>query len=184
MNYQFPIKVLKKNQGLIDLSFLLVIIGSLGVLLFYISMAPSKNSSLELQTFWFIKGVPLWVKKVLLYGLLIFTTGIMIGYLNRRAKRGLMYISGDGIVIEFKKNPEYFSFGHLKEIEIVTGLRYFWNGASKMTLVLKTRKDNIIRLKILFEITVEEMAKYLEPAALKDVEVTIDTDDPYSYRSK
>lgn len=179
MNNEFPIKLITRNSTIKDIGLAFFVAALVAFFIFYLSMSPSCGSSAELKVFWFIEGVPLWVKEFSLYGLLFFLAFLVVEFLNRKRKKGLLVINNDEIVVSAGKKITRLEYNQLKEIAIVTGMSYLRNGSTNMKVILKTKKDTIIRVKLLFDVMIEEIVECLNIAVSKDIKVIIEPVDPY-----
>jgi len=96
MEKEFPVKLITKNKALNEIAMAFLFIALIGLGVFYLSMSPSENSSVELKAFWFIEGVPLWVKKAALYGIIALIFGLTILFLSRNMQYGTLVYGGRG----------------------------------------------------------------------------------------
>ena len=180
MTTNFPIKFLTKNKWLNDLALALFAVGIIGVGLFYLSMSPSDNSSPELQAFWFIEGVPLWVKEVAFYSLIVLILAFIIFILNSKGRRGEVTFDLNNTTITLAKKVIIIENNEIEEITVASKPAFFPRGETEMFIIFfRIKKFKVIRLKLLYSILIDELMETLKIIESNNVKVGLTWGDPY-----
>ncbi|MBS1920350.1 MAG: hypothetical protein JST17_08860 [Bacteroidetes bacterium] len=175
MEKEFRIKlVTKRSHWLKEFALGLFVASFIALLIFYVSMTPSKNSSLELQVLWFIGGVPLWVKRLVLWGIVFLGFAIIFEIINQRSKSGFLNIKENSIEIFTKIKSLRFLFDEIKEIAFVSPF-----GSNKYKIFFKLKGDKTITIKLSDYSMVDEFTSSLSPHLNREVKVITDISDPY-----
>jgi hypothetical protein len=176
----FPIKFLTKNNRLNDLALALFAVGIIGVGLFYLSMSPSDNSSPELQAFWFIEGVPLWVKQVAFYSLIILIISFIIFLANSKGRIGEVTFDLNNTTITLVKKVVIIENKEIEEITVASKPAFFPRGETEMFIIFfRIKKSKIIKLKLLYSILIDELMETLKIIESNNVKVGLSYGDPY-----
>lgn len=140
----------------------------------FFSMYPSKDSSLEMRTAYYILVVPKWVTDVFVLGIY----GIMIYYFLRkiflRKINGEIFLSDNSI--SFRSSKINFAI----EIETLKSIHFVPKKAFQGDLLILTKKDNKrIFFKLTYDVQFENLFKQLVLFDDK-IEIKVEPDDMIS----
>jgi hypothetical protein len=149
----------------------------IGILLFYWWMSPSDNSSLELKTLWFIEGVPLWVKRLALAGIIVLGLTLLIKLINTRSEPGTLTVTDQKLEICTSKKLIQLPYDEIKEIAFVAAPL----SGDEFRVFFKTKLDKIIRIKLAHYLLADELTDSLSGLATKNVKILSGMADPYEW---
>ena len=178
MNDTFPIKLVRERSAHFTFMYnVCCIIGIVGLLILYLSMSPSEHSSVELKAFWFIEGVPLWVKQAAFYGVIALCFALLIYFLNNKSTKGELLINDEKLIVNTSKEKMDISYKMIKEIVIVPRPVFKKDEPDNLMVFIRTSKG-AIRAKLLFPLMGDQLMGSLTTLESKNIKVTTAYDDP------